>query len=128
MINMEKYYFATGRRKSAIAQVRLSKGSGRFELKGRTNLEEPFIELVSVPFKIVGREKEFDVSIILRGGGKSSQIEATRLGGARALIKVDQECEKALKKEGMLTRDPREKERKKPGLKRARKAPQWAKR
>ncbi len=126
---MEKYYFGIGRRKSAIAKVRLSKGTGKVVLAGGEEIKNPiFIEGVQKPLKIVSKDADFDVSLSLSGGGFSSQTDAASLGVARALCHVSEDFEKTLKKEGLLTRDPREKERKKPGLKRARRAPQWAKR
>ena len=80
------------------------------------------------PLELVNKSDKFDVSVIVKGGGKTGQKEAIRLGIARALIKYNKSLRQTLKKAGFLTRDPREKERKKPGLKRARKAPQWKKR
>jgi len=126
---MEKYYVGTGRRKTSIAQVRIKKGSGKFEiLKSGTYSKELFDKSVKYPFELLGEEKNFDVSAILSGGGVESQKDALRLGIARALSLVSEDFEKTLKKQGLLTRDAREKERKKPGLKRARRAPQWQKR
>lgn len=126
-----KYYFGTGRRKTSIAQVRVLEGSGKFSIRKN----DSFIEMDKVtskklerPFEILSLLGKYDVSVILSGGGISSGIGAINLGISRALSKVDEDYEKMLKKEGMLTRDPREKERKKPGLKRARRAPQWQKR
>jgi small subunit ribosomal protein S9 len=122
----------TGRRKEAVARVRLVPGSGKVLLNGRT-LEEYFPArshriMVTTPFRVIGREKEFDVTARLDGGGVSGQAGALRHGIARALIEMDPSLRPALKKEGLLTRDPREKERRKYGLKKARKAPQYSKR
>ena len=122
----------TGRRKEAVARVRVLAGSGRFDLNGRS-LEEYFPSrahrmIVSAPLRAVGREKELDVVARLDGGGVSGQAGALRHGIARALIELDPELRAALKGEGMLTRDAREKERRKYGLKKARKAPQYSKR
>jgi small subunit ribosomal protein S9 len=122
----------TGRRKEAVARVRLIPGTGRFELNGRS-LEEYFSTrahrmIVTEPLRVAGKEKEFDVLARLDGGGVSGQAGALRHGIARALIELDPELRPALKKEGMLTRDAREKERRKYGLKKARKAPQYSKR
>jgi small subunit ribosomal protein S9 len=122
----------TGRRKEAVARVRLVPGSGKVLLNGRT-LEEYFPArshriMVTTPFRVIGREKEFDVTARLNGGGVSGQAGALRHGIARALIEMDPSLRPALKKEGLLTRDPREKERRKYGLKKARKAPQYSKR
>ncbi|GBC87203.1 30S ribosomal protein S9 [bacterium HR12] len=123
---------ATGRRKEAVARVRLVPGSGAFILNGRP-LEEYFPTraqrlVVSAPLRAVGREKDLDVIATLRGGGVSGQAGALRLGIARALVELDPELRPVLKKAGFLTRDAREKERRKYGLKKARKAPQYSKR
>jgi len=123
---------STGRRKEAVARVRLVPGSGNFVLNGRS-LEEYFPArahrmIVAAPLRTVGRDKEFDVIARIEGGGISGQAGALRHGIARALIELDPELRAALKKEGFLTRDAREKERRKYGLKKARKAPQYSKR
>ena len=115
-----------------MARVRLVPGTGKFELNGRT-LEDYFPSrahrmVVTTPLRIVGREKDFDVSAHLDGGGVSGQAGALRHGIARALIDLDPELRPQLKSEGLLTRDAREKERRKYGLKKARKAPQYSKR
>ena len=122
----------TGRRKEAVARVRLTPGTGKIVLNGRA-LEEYFPArshriMVTTPFRVIGREKEFDVTATLDGGGVSGQAGALRHGIARALIQIDPSYRPALKSEGLLTRDPREKERRKYGLKKARKAPQYSKR
>ncbi|CUU54337.1 30S ribosomal protein S9 [Frankia sp. CcI49] len=123
---------ATGRRKEAVVRVRLLPGTGNWSLNGRT-LEEYFPnkvhqQLVNEPLKILERAESFDVVAILHGGGVSGQAGALRLAIARALIVADEESRPALKKAGFLTRDARIKERKKYGLKKARKAPQYSKR
>lgn len=120
-----KYWAATGRRKTAVAQVRLLSGDKTITINGQKSDLYPTIASV---FELVGTKEKFGLSAKVMGGGKVSQIEAIRLGVARALEKFDGEFRTTLKKAGYLTRDPREKERKKPGLKRARRAPQWAKR
>jgi small subunit ribosomal protein S9 len=122
----------TGRRKEAVARVRLVPGSGSFELNGRS-LEDYFPTrahrmVVSAPLRTVGKDKELDVIARIEGGGVSGQAGALRLGIARALIELDPELRPVLKKEGFLSRDQREKERRKYGLKKARKAPQYSKR
>ena len=122
----------TGRRKEAIARVRLVPGTGSFELNGRP-LEDYFPTrahrmIVSAPLRLVGKDKEFDVLARIEGGGVIGQAGALRLGIARALIEIDPELRPVLKKEGYLSRDAREKERRKYGLKKARKAPQYSKR
>ena len=121
-----------GRRKEAVARVRLVPGTGNFQLNGRA-LEEYFPArthrmIVASPLRAVGREKDFDVVARIEGGGVAGQAGAVRLGIARALIEIDPELRPVLKKEGFLTRDSREKERRKYGLKKARKAPQYSKR
>jgi small subunit ribosomal protein S9 len=124
---------ATGRRKEAIARVRLVPGSGKWTINGRT-LEDYFPnkvhqQLVNDPFRVTELEGRFDVIARLHGGGSSGQAGALRLGVARALNEIDAEANRpSLKKAGFVTRDPRVKERKKAGLKKARKAPQYSKR
>jgi small subunit ribosomal protein S9 len=123
---------ATGRRKEAVARVRLVPGSGTFDLNGRT-LEEYFPSraqrvIATAPLRAAGKEKELDVIARLEGGGATGQAGALRHGIARALIELDGSLRGILKKEGFLTRDAREKERRKYGLKKARKAPQFSKR
>ena len=122
----------TGRRKEAVARVRVVPGSGRFELNGRT-LEEYFPTrahrmIVATPLRVAGLEREVDVIARIHGGGVSGQAGALRHGIARALIEINPELRGSLKSEGLLTRDAREKERRKYGLKKARKAPQYSKR
>jgi len=121
-----------GRRKEAIVRVRLVPGSGKFTLNGKS-LEQYFPnkvhqQLIKVPLVTVERTEMFDVIGNLVGGGISGQAGALRLAIARALIEFESEDRPALKKAGFLTRDPRVKERKKYGLKKARKAPQYSKR
>lgn len=123
---------ATGRRKEAVARVRLTQGTGVFELNGRP-LESYFATrahrmIVMAPLRIVGKEKEVDVVAHITGGGVAGQAGALRHSIARALIEMDPTLRAVLKAEGMLTRDAREKERRKYGLKKARKAPQFSKR
>jgi small subunit ribosomal protein S9 len=123
---------ATGRRKEAVARVRLLEGTGSYQLNGRT-IDEFFPTrahrmIVSSPLRLAGKDKDLDVVARIEGGGVSGQAGALRLGIARALIDLDPELRPLLKKEGFLTRDPREKERRKYGLKKARKAPQYSKR
>ena len=122
----------TGRRKEAVARVRVVPGTGQFDLNGRA-LEDYFPNRVhrnhvTAPLRVIGREKEFDVVARIHGGGVSGQAGALRHGIARALIEHDPELRPELKREGFLTRDSREKERRKYGLKKARKAPQYSKR
>jgi small subunit ribosomal protein S9 len=121
-----------GRRKEAIVRVRLLPGTGQFTLNGRT-IEDYFPnkvhqQLIREPFVILEKAEQYDVVGLLHGGGISGQAGALRLGIARALIEIDPDDRPALKKAGFLTRDPRVTERKKYGLKKARKAPQYSKR
>lgn len=121
-----------GRRKQAIVRVRLAPGSGKFTLNGRT-LEQYFPnkvhqQLVREPLVTIDKAESFDILANLTGGGTTGQAGALRLAIARALTEVDIDNRPALKKAGFLTRDPRVKERKKYGLKKARKAPQYSKR
>jgi len=122
----------TGRRKEAVARVRIVPGTGQWTINGRT-LEAYFPnkvhqQIVSEPFVTLGAEGKFDVIARIVGGGTSGQAGSLRLGIARALTLVDPENRPPLKKAGFLTRDARVKERKKYGLKKARKAPQYSKR
>lgn len=121
-----------GRRKEAVVRVRITPGSGKFLLNGRT-LEEYFPnkvhqQLIREPLVTVEKNESFDIRANLHGGGITGQAGALRLAIARALIELDSEDRPPLKKAGFLTRDPRVKERKKYGLKKARKAPQYSKR
>jgi len=122
----------TGRRKEAIARVRILPGTGQWQINDRS-LENYFPnkvhqQLVNEPFVTLGAEGKFDVVARITGGGVTGQAGALRLGVTRALTLVDPENRPALKKAGFLTRDARVKERKKYGLKKARKAPQYSKR
>ena len=129
----KNYFYGTGRRKTAVARVRLLPGTGTITVNNKT-LGEYFggrqlHELVIMsPLRQVGRAGQFNIVAKVVGGGTSGQAGAVRHGIARALIQADETLRPALKKAGFLTRDPRMKERKKPGLKRARKAPQYTKR
>jgi small subunit ribosomal protein S9 len=122
----------TGRRKEAVVRVRLVEGTGTFNLNGRP-LEDYFPNpahrrLVTEPLRVTGTLERYDVIANLSGGGVSGQAGALRHGIARALVDLDEELRPELKKRGFLTRDAREVERKKYGLKKARKAPQYSKR
>jgi small subunit ribosomal protein S9 len=122
----------TGRRKEAIARVRIVPGSGQWQINDRS-LEDFFPnkvhqQLINEPFVSLGAENQFDVVARITGGGITGQAGALRLGIARALTLVDPENRLTLKRAGFLTRDARVKERKKYGLKKARKAPQYSKR
>jgi small subunit ribosomal protein S9 len=124
---------ATGRRKEAVARVRLVPGSGQWTINGRTLIDyfpnKVHQQIVAEPFAAAAVTDSYDVIARIHGGGITGQAGALRLGVARALNAVDAEASRpALKKAGMLTRDARVKERKKAGLKKARKAPQYSKR
>lgn len=127
-----KFIETVGKRKSAIAQVRLFKaGDGVIIVNQKTlegYLEEGLVSIANASLKLTSHQKDLDFSIIVKGGGKKGQAEAIRHGISRALLLLEAELRPVLKVKGYLTRDARVKERKKPGLKKARKAPQWAKR
>lgn len=126
-----KYIYATGRRKTAVANVRVFMDKGDHEVNKKpakkyfsaANFEKAF-----EPFRIIGQVSQFKVYASVNGGGVNSQAEAVRHGIAQALASASEDVRKIMKKNGYLTRDDRKKERKKPGLKRARRSPQWAKR
>ena len=125
-------YYGTGRRKSSVARVYIAPGKGEIIINKRPIDEYFGLETLKVivrqPFAATENIDKFDVKVNVRGGGYTGQAGAIRHGIARALVKMDPELRSALKKEGFLTRDPRMKERKKPGLKAARRAPQFSKR
>ena len=128
----DQYYEGVGRRKSSTARVRIMNGSGAFDINGKT-LEEFFprmgdAELITSPLNDADSRSSLDVSVRVKGGGITGQAGAIRMGLARALIKMSPDLDRAMRKGGHVTRDPRVKERKKPGLKRARKAPTYTKR
>ena len=125
-------YYGTGRRKTSVARVRLVPGDGKVIINGR-DMKEYFglgtLELiVRQPLVLTEMEDKYDVLANVAGGGASGQAGAIRHGISRALLELDVELRQALKKAGFLTRDPREKERRKYGLKKARKASQFSKR
>jgi len=125
-------FYGTGRRKKSIARVFMTPGKGEITINGRS-LDEYFgldtlKMIVKQPLVTTGSEGKFDIMVTVRGGGMSGQAGAIRHGISRALLEEDAENRPALKKEGFLTRDSRMKERKKYGLKKARKAPQFSKR
>lgn len=128
-----RYYYGTGKRKTSIARVRLLPGSGQVIVNGKTaqdyfGARELHHLAMRTPFVVTGTEGRFDVNVKVVGGGTSGQAQAVRHGIARALLNVDEANRANLKRAGLLTRDARIKERKKVGLKRARKAPQYTKR
>jgi small subunit ribosomal protein S9 len=123
---------ATGRRKTSVARVRLLDGTGQFTLNGKS-LDDFFPEpshrlRIVEPLKLAELEGRYDVSATLEGGGTTGQSDALRLGIARALVEIDPDLRPALKKAGLLRRDDRKVERKKYGLRKARRAPQFTKR
>lgn len=129
---MAQYIEAIGRRKTATARVRLYPGTGEIVVNDKT-MPDYFGRaldqmILRQPLSLTGTENTYNISIHVRGGGEGGQASAVRLGIARALIESDENLRPALKSAGFLTRDARAKERKKPGLKRARKAPQYTKR
>ncbi|HUN22269.1 MAG TPA: 30S ribosomal protein S9 [Anaerolineales bacterium] len=133
MSDERQYFEGVGRRKTSTARVRIYPGGkGNLVVNDRPGAEHYTrvgdLTQVLAPFAKVGMENGFDVSVHVAGGGPTGQTEATRLGVSRALVEFNPEFRGALKDEGYLTRDPRAKERKKPGLKRARKAPTYTKR
>lgn len=128
-----QYYEGIGRRKESTARVRVMSGSGNFVINGKS-LEEYFPrvgdkERLLTPLEVTGENpNRLDITVLVQGGGVTGQSDAVRLGLARALVKMTPDFRPQLRKSGLLTRDAREKERKKPGLKRARKAPTYTKR
>jgi len=128
-----RYYEGVGCRKESTARVRVSEGSGLFTVNGK-EMEEFFTrmgdaEAILDVLEAYGRNRSaFDITVQVKGGGVTGQTDAVVLGLARSLVKYDPECVSVLRKGGFMTRDPRVKERKKPGLKRARKAPTYTKR
>ncbi len=132
MAKAKEQFYGTGRRKSAVARVYIKAGKGNITVNKR-ELDDYFgLEtlktIVRQPLVATDTEKKYDINVNVRGGGTTGQAGAIRHGIARALLKVDEDFRPALKAAGFLTRDPRMKERKKPGLKAARRAPQFSKR
>jgi small subunit ribosomal protein S9 len=128
-----QYYEGVGRRKESTARVRVMSGSGRFVVNDK-KAEEYFprvgdLQTIIAPLQSAGENlAALDITVLVKGGGVTGQTDAVRLGIARALIKMNPDLHSAMRKGGFLTRDARVKERKKPGLKRARKAPTYTKR
>jgi small subunit ribosomal protein S9 len=128
-----RYFFGVGRRKTAVALVRLYRGSGNVTVNGRSAREhfggrDILHATMMSPLRLVNLQGQFDIVVKVVGGGTSGQAGAVRHGISRALLRVDDDLRAPLKRAKFLTRDPRVKERKKVGLKRARKAPQYTKR
>ncbi len=129
----DRYFYGTGRRKTSVARVRLYPGNGEITVNGKSAREyfggrDLYQLLISQPLQLTNSADRYNVMIRVRGGGMTGQAGAVRHGVARALTRADEELRPVLKSAGLLTRDPRMKERKKVGLKRARKAPQYTKR
>ena len=127
-----RYYESVGRRKRAVARVRLYPGDGQFVINDK-EIKEYFgrtqdWQEASAPLRLSNNEDRFNVSVLVKGGGITGQAQAIRHGVARALLRFEPDLKTLMRRAGYLTRDPRGKERKKPGLKRARKAPQYTKR
>ncbi len=128
-----QYYEGIGRRKEAVARVRLMTGTGRFLVNDKDGSAYfgrlGDMESILLPFKAAAQDAQgYDISVHVKGGGVTGQADSIQLGLARALVKMDINLTSAMRKMGLLTRDARIKERKKPGLKRARKAPTYTKR
>lgn len=126
-------YWGTGRRKTAIARVRLVPGTGKLVINGKPGdlylqFNPSYLAVAKAPLETLGLENEYDVLVNAHGGGLTGQADSIKLGVARALCQLDPDNRKPLKVEGYLTRDPRSVERKKYGLHKARKAPQYSKR
>ncbi len=131
--NERVVYWGTGRRKTSVARVRLVPGSGQLTVNGKPGdlylqFNAGYLAATKAPLETLGLEAEYDILVNVRGGGLTGQADSIRLGVARALCQLDPDNRKPLKVEGYLTRDPRAKERKKYGLHKARKAPQYSKR
>lgn len=129
----QEYFYALGRRKSATARVRLMGGKGNITINGKTAKEyfsdsESLVEVLHQPFVLLDKKGSFDVSVVVAGGGLSGQADAIRLGIAKSLVLVNEDFKSTLRRADMLGRDSREKERKKFGLKGARKQRQFTKR
>ena len=130
---MTQYYEGIGRRKESTARVRVMSGAGKFVVNSKEAADyftrEGDMDNILLAFGAVGQATEgYDISVVVTGGGVSGQTDAVKMGMARALVKMNGEWNSSMRKAGLLTRDARVKERKKPGLKRARKAPTYTKR
>jgi len=130
---MAQYFEGIGRRKESTARVRLSNGSGKFVVNDKEATafftRPGDMQTIMMPLRAAGQEsKAYDITVVVKGGGVTGQTDSVQLGLARALVKMNGELTSAMRKAGLLTRDARIKERKKPGLKKARKAPTYTKR
>lgn len=130
---MAQYFEGVGRRKESTARVRVSNGTGKFVVNNK-EVENYFtrlgdVQIITAALKSAGQDRTaYDITVVVRGGGVTGQTDAVAMGLARALVKMTPDLNSAMRKAGLLTRDARIKERKKPGLKRARKAPTYTKR
>ena len=127
------YFYGLGRRKSSTARARLMKGKGNITINGKVadeylNGNTSLLAELTDPLAVVSKQKEFDVSLVIKGGGLSGQVDAAKLAIAKSLSVMNEDLRGSLKKAGLLKRDPREKERKKYGLRSARKKEQFSKR
>ncbi len=125
-------FYGTGRRKTAVARVFMRPGKGQITVNGKT-FEDYFSGIIKAasaldPLRHVSKENQFDLLVTVKGSGKAAQVDAVKMGIARALVEYDNDLRQSLKKAGFLTRDAREVERKKYGKHKARKAPQYSKR
>jgi small subunit ribosomal protein S9 len=130
---MAQYFEGIGRRKESTARVRVSNGAGKFIVNdkevGAYFTRPGDMSAITMPLKAAGQEaRAYDITVVVKGGGVTGQTESVQLGLARALVKMNGDLTSAMRKAGLLTRDARIKERKKPGLKKARKAPTYTKR
>lgn len=130
--NKEKYYYAIGRRKTSTCTVRIYEEKGEITVNDKTINDyfknKSLVDLALEALLLLNFIGKYKITIKTKGGGIKAQAQSIKLAIARALLKIDPELKKTLKSKGLLTRDPRGKERKKPGLKKARRAPQWSKR
>ena len=132
-VKSEKYHYGLGRRKTANAKVRLYKGSGQILVNKKPAADyfansEPLLAEIVEPLNVLGKNNDFDITVLVRGGGHHSQVHAIRLGIAKALLEINGDWRDSLRRAELLGRDPRAKERKKFGLKGARKKRQFTKR
>ena len=129
----DRYYYGLGRRKTSIAKVRLYPGKGKIEVNKQLAADyfansQPLLSEIVLPLSLLSKTEDFDVSVVVRGGGHHSQVTAIRAGIAKALLEINPQWKDSLRAAELLGRDPRAKERKKFGLKRARKRRQFTKR
>lgn len=133
MAKSNEYFYGLGRRKSATARARLMGGKGAITVNGKSAEDyldgnKTLVAELTDPLALIGKQKDFDVSIVVSGGGMSGQVDACKLAISKAISEMDETLRSTLKKAGLMKRDPREKERKKYGLRSARKREQYSKR